>query len=82
MASVTGLTFSRRRFSDGITVSICDMCRAAVAVTLWQTELEKMERENTLNPETLDLWQMFIREIKRNRGTTEGECKSERYELY
>jgi hypothetical protein len=57
--------FSRRPERNGIIVSTCDTCSAAVAASLQETELEKAERGHTCNPEMLDLWKLFIRELKR-----------------
>lgn len=65
MESLPGSEFSHRSDLNGVMVSTCNTCFAAVAVSLRQAELEEAERAHRCNPQTLEHWKMFIHEIKR-----------------
>ena len=65
MELLAGTAFSRRPERNGIIVSTCDTCFVAVAISLWETEVERAEHEHACDPETLNHWKSFLGEFKR-----------------
>lgn len=65
MESLSRSAFSRLSAGTGVIFSACNACDVPVAVSRWEIELEKAEREHACNPETLDLWTIFIGEVNR-----------------
>lgn len=65
MKSLPGSEFARRPGLNGAMVSTCNTCFAAVAVSLRQAELEEAEHAHLCNPQALELWKLFMLEIKR-----------------
>ena len=66
MEFLPGSAFSRRPDRNGIIVSTCNACFAAVALSQREAELETAERQHACKPGSLTLWKEFLREIKRN----------------
>lgn len=65
MKSLPGSEFARRPGLNGVMVSTCNTCFTAVAVSPRQAELEEAEHAHICNPQALELWKMFMHEIKR-----------------
>ena len=65
MVSPLGSALSRHPERNGTPISTCNS-RSAVTGSQRQIDVEAAEHEHTGNPQALDLWKMFLREIQRN----------------